>query len=869
VTIQARDAFEAWMTRRHGKQVEGPVCAYTAGVLVGFVNVVSDRRDVVCVEHKCQATGDEVCEFELLPASEVGSQSVVAFTPDPTLGRHLNLLEMLFERMPMGIAVIDRDYKLVRTNPTWAAFIHQYTPSDAHQVVPGAGIFDLEPGTEEVLIPLFERVFAGETVRQDAIRIESGGVASFWDIVLSPLYESDQVVGLLNVSIDATERVQAEERLKETLVRLEESESMLRSVVENSRHFAIYRVRVDPSNRYHGNVVLVSPSMRELTGVDDPYRFEEWFKNLHSEDYPRIVEANRRSLEEGRPYNQTARFFNIKENRWHWLHTISNPSFDAQGRLTHFDGMVIDLTDQKEAELALLENQRALATLISNLPGMAYRCRNDHNWTMEFVSEGSLDLTGYRPEELIDSRKVSYGTLIHTEDQDNVWNEVQAALSEGRPFQITYRIKTPAGEKWVWEQGQGVSNSDRKAIALEGFVTDITGRVMDQHNLEQRVNERTRELSTLLDISHNLASTLDLEPLLDLILDQLRSVVGYDAASIMILDHDILKILAYRGPILREVAMQIKFSIHTARANHEVIQRREPVIIEDIRGEGTLARAIREAAGDELETTYSYLRCWMGVPLLVKDQVVGMLTLDHQQPGYYASSQAELAMAFANQAAVAIENARLYEQAEHAAAAQERNRLARDLHDAVSQTLFSASLIADVLPKLWDRNPEAGKQKLDELSQLTRGALSEMRTLLLELRPATLVDTELSDLLRHLTTAFTGRNRIPAELSVDGQMDPPPNVKEVFYRVAQEALNNITKHAEASQVFVRLQQAEELVQLEVLDDGCGFDLQDISPESLGLGIMRERVNAIGAQLEIHTQVSSGTRIVLTWKEVQE
>ncbi len=126
------------MTFRHGVQAERPVCAYTAGVLVGFVNVVSNRRDVVCIEHQCQAMGDEACEFELLPVSEASGQSVVAFTPDPTLGRRLNLLEMLFERMPMGVAVIDRDYKLVRTNPTWAAFIDQYTPSAANQVVPGA-----------------------------------------------------------------------------------------------------------------------------------------------------------------------------------------------------------------------------------------------------------------------------------------------------------------------------------------------------------------------------------------------------------------------------------------------------------------------------------------------------------------------------------------------------------------------------------------------------------------------------------------------------------------------------------------------------------------------------------------------------------
>jgi len=231
----------------------------------------------------------------------------------------------------------------------------------------------------------------------------------------------------------------------------------------------------------------------------------------------------------------------------------------------------------------LKRDNAAFATLINNLPGMVYRCQNNYDWTMEFVSEGSLNLTGYRPEELIDNRKVSYRAMIHSEDQESVCNEIQAALIEGRSFRFAYRIAIPVGEKWVWEQGRGVSNPDGKVVALEGYIIDITEQVMAQRHLDQRVDERTRELSTLLDISHNLASTLDLEPLLDLSLDQLGSVVSYDAASIMILDQEILKILAYRGPIPRNEALQIKFSIQTAKANQEVLQRREPVIIADIR----------------------------------------------------------------------------------------------------------------------------------------------------------------------------------------------------------------------------------------------------------------------------------------------
>lgn len=1075
IEIQADQAFEAWMMRQHNQSRSEPCCAYTAGVLVGFVNILSGRRDVVCVEHTCQGNGDAYCRFELLPEAVAQDQAVVTFSPDPGLGRQLNLLEMLFERMPMGIAVIDGKYCIQRYNPTWKEFSERYAPPSGAPLTPGVGYFEHIPGSEPTILPMFERALAGETVRQDNLRLEAGGIVSYWDVVLTPLIEDGQTTGILAVSIDATERVQTQQ--------------------------------------------------------------------------------------------------------------------------------------------ALQEQQRMLSTLISNLPGMAYRCKNDQDWVMEFVSQGSLDLTGYRPDELVGNRKITYGDLIHPEDRKTIWKDVQTALKEGRPFQFAYRLTTPEGEKWVWEQGQGIPNSDGEIVALEGFITDITERVMAQQHLEQRVTERTRELSSLLDISHNLASTLDVEQLLDLILDQLGAVVAYDAASIMHLeDGQTLKILAYRGPIPKDKALTIQFSLDQARANREVIQRQEPIIIDDVRKENAIAWGIREAAGDEMDTTYGYLRCWMGVPLIVKDEVIGMLTLDHSEPGYFASPQAELAMAFANQAAVAIDNARLYleterrakesealfsvqqaitsrldmdeilqmiadegrrltntdisavyllegdeleisyvsgdvpdsirgyrldvddsiagkviksqeailvpdtwansrvdrsasdqvqarsllivplvssdepigtitvanrtpggftsederlltrlaanvvisienarlyqaehdrrqvaeglrdilailnsdlpldeileaildqacrllnaqagvayrinhdeemieieaardmpagfvdihglplietdanqavlegrpfaasnlraqlaiiedeeldaissvqrwrtivgghfdsylsapivikehvygaislfytqnrefsdeeidlvvtltdqaalaienaqlrSQVERSAIAAERDRLARDLHDAVTQTLFSTSLIAEVLPRIWEKNPEQGHARLEEIRTLTRGALAEMRSLLMELRPSALMETAFPDLLRQLTEAFTGRSGVPVQVDLEGDCQFPPDVKVAIYRVAQEALNNVAKHARASTCQVRLHCSKDEVELAVRDDGTGFDAQSIPPDSLGVGIMRERAEQIGAQLSIDSTIGAGTQIKLVWKKDRE
>ena len=176
---------------------------------MGFVNVISERRDVVCIEHSCQGKGDEFCQFELLPAAEAEDQTVVSFSPDPALGRQLNLLEMLFERMPMGIAVLDREYRIQRYNPTWYEFAERYAPQSGAPLTPGVGYFDHLPGSEPVVLPMFERALAGETVRQNGVRLESEGIVSYWDIVLAPLEENSEIVGILNVAVDATERIEA------------------------------------------------------------------------------------------------------------------------------------------------------------------------------------------------------------------------------------------------------------------------------------------------------------------------------------------------------------------------------------------------------------------------------------------------------------------------------------------------------------------------------------------------------------------------------------------------------------------------------------------------------------------------------------
>jgi signal transduction histidine kinase len=204
------------------------------------------------------------------------------------------------------------------------------------------------------------------------------------------------------------------------------------------------------------------------------------------------------------------------------------------------------------------------------------------------------------------------------------------------------------------------------------------------------------------------------------------------------------------------------------------------------------------------------------------------------------------------------------------AAQEERQRLARDLHDAVSQTLWSASLIADVLPEIWQQDQEKGLERLGRLRQLTKGALAEMRALLLELRPSALVETEISELLSRLVEATGSRSGASISEYFEGDCPLPEDVHVAIYRITQEALNNATRHAEADHIEVKFLCEPNLAKLTIQDDGSGFDPRKTRlGQHLGLQIMRERAASIGAKLEIMSKPQEGTLVSFEWQGVRE
>lgn len=289
-------------------------------------------------------------------------------------------------------------------------------------------------------------------------------------------------------------------------------------------------------------------------------------------------------------------------------------------------------------------------------------------------------------------------------------------------------------------------------------------------------------------------------------------------------------------------------------ATRWIIEHAQPLLVED---------AINDPLGPNPMIREYGVGSYAGMPLLIEGKPIGVLYALRSQSGVFAHDEVEFLTTVASRAAVAVTKVRLFEQAQVLAAEEERQRIARDLHDVVSQSLFSASVIAESLPRLLDHNPDLVRSGLEDLHEMTRGTLAEMRTLLFELRPKSLAETEISELFSQLTAAFTGRTRIPVELNVDSHIDLPPSQQIGIYRILQESLNNISRHAQAENVLIDLESTETGYMLCIRDDGIGFDPDEIPNGHFGVHIMRERAEEMKANLSIESYPDSGTTITLT------
>ena len=518
-----------------------------------------------------------------------------------------------------------------------------------------------------------------------------------------------------------------------------------------------------------------------------------------------------------------------------------------------------DITERQRAEAALMEREAQYRSVFeSTSDGLLIF---DLQGVLVDLNPAAAQMHGYSEAEF---RQLEPQQFIHASSL-SLFAQFVETVQAGSDFRGRARDLRRDGAPFHIEvMGTGFTyRGEPHALAV---IRDITEEVEAYQLLEQRVDERTRELSMLLDVSANIASTLDLPRLLDLILEQLQQVVDYDGASILIREGDELHKVAHRGPIPSEVLSMIHLGRDQAGELWEAMEGPEPLIIGDIKEDTWLAHAFRQAFRQYLDREMAYIRTWVGVPLIVRERPIGWLSLHHSEPEAYAQHQVTLAQTIANQAAAAIANARLYGRARRLAALEERQRLARDLHDSVSQVLYGVGLGARTARALLDRAELAKDleaslaEPLDYVLSLAEAGLAEMRALIFELRPDSLEREGLVAALTRQAAALRARHKLAVHTEFCEEPSLSFEAKEALYRIAQESLNNTVRHAQAERVDVRLGVREGEILLELTDDGVGFDPRAEYPGHMGLNSMRERAVKVGGILDIVSSEGQGATV---------
>jgi len=419
----------------------------------------------------------------------------------------------------------------------------------------------------------------------------------------------------------------------------------------------------------------------------------------------------------------------------------------------------------------------------------------------------------------------------------------------------------------------------RASLALRRLVevTRKRQRVLMAHAaaLGQRLELRTHELATLQNLSIGLANTTDMHELIDEALGALEQTMAYASASVWSREEQApqagVVLMGYRSS---DELLPIAEDLRGMRLSRQNLQRYEQIERE---GQPVVENRVRQSllswlwsfVSDDARSSELYrgTRAWMAVPLKSRDDVLGVLRVDHTEPDYFDVERMRLLSAVGSQTGLAMRHAQLLAQQQELAVLAERARLARELHDAVSQTLFAANIIAGTLATLAQRGDPDALQRLRQqalaLERLNRGALAEMRLLMFELKPEAMEKTPLAELIGHAIEALSCRSELVVERRLAREDQLSATIRIQIYRIVQEALSNIARHSGATQVVVEWKPAGPGAGfLRVADDGCGFDTHQSKPGHFGLSHMAERAADIGARFSLSSTPGEGTEIRL-------
>jgi PAS domain S-box-containing protein len=629
------------------------------------------------------------------------------------------------------------------------------------------------------------------------------------------------------------ERERAEKSLKE-------SEERYRRLVELSPDAIIVH--------RGGEVLFVNSAGAEFFGVASPEELiGKPVMNFIHPDYREIVGARIvRTQEKGERTDLIQEKFLRFDGRAVDVEVVTTP-ITYRGQVATLV-VARDITGRKRSEEALVQSEERYRAVVEQAAEGIFLFEVATGDILE-SNAAFQELLGYATEELL-SMKI-YDLIAH--DRESIDRNIQRILDEGSRFVGERRYRCKDGSLVDVEVTASLISYGGKWVICT-VVRDVSERVEAFRLLEERVTALAR-------ISASLAVGQTMEATLDALAARVVQSTAAVACSVVLIDTetDLPRPAGSHGlPEGYTAALQAAYRNGLRPAPMEVFRTRKPMLVRNIRQltlddhplASPIHRFLREVPWD---TIYF-------MPLVSRGQALGALNL-YYLPGHEPGEDESVFLgAVADQTAVAVENAHLFATAQDTAALEERQRLARELHDSVSQALYGIILGTDAARTLLDRDPGRITEPLEYVLSLAKAGLAEMRALIFELRPESLATEGLIAALEKQAALVQARHKIAVHVSLCDEPDAPLEVKEALYRIAQEALNNTVKHAQAERVELRLEQNADEILLEVRDDGGGFDPESSFPGHLGLKSMRERVAHLGGTLRIESAPGEGTRI---------
>jgi PAS domain S-box-containing protein len=481
----------------------------------------------------------------------------------------------------------------------------------------------------------------------------------------------------------------------------------------------------------------------------------------------------------------------------------------------------------------------------------------DTQGRITFMNGVAQALTAWTEQDAIGKPLKDVFCIVNEFTRKPAENPVSKVLREGRIVGLanhTTLLARDGREIPIDDSGAPIFDDAHNLVGVILVFRDITER----RQSEQRIN-------LLLELSAAFSQALTSHQIAEIVVEQARKALGAVIGTVALLVEDatMLEILNLSGLPQETIEKYRRTPLSLSAPLNDAVRSGAPVWIESfddyVSKYPHFAEAIKQNGSQST----------VCLPLTVNEKIIGGFSLSFPVEKPHDDDEEAFFIALAQQCAQSLERARLNEQTQAVATLEERQRLARDLHDAVSQVLFSSTSLAETVLRMWERDPAKAFEHVKQVVTLNRAAMAEMRSLLLELRPETIIRTDLRQLIEELLKAVKGRRIIETELVVEGQeYTLPSEVHIAFYRIAQEAINNIVKHSQAAEARVDLHYQPDRITLQISDNGIGFDIQQVSG-GLGQTSMRERAKATGASITIDSHPGKGTTVALAWTPTPE